>query len=408
MKSSRKPLAGWLGVVALLALGSYFSWKALRDAKPAGLDQGPMGGPPPATVIVHPAELKEIAETLSVTGTLRAVRRAEIAALEGAAVKEVFVDEGVQVKKGDPIARLDGRRLIAQSQEAKAALSVAEARLAEADAELARATRDMEMMEKLWDEQAVSEREFLDSQRGLGVAIAVKNSSAEGIDAAKKRMELFDVRIADLEVFAPFDGRVVARHVELGEWVQEGEPLVTLVSTGEIEAWLQLPERHALKVADTPPNAIILRLPGRKAAVHADKIQVVPDIDGRSRLFTVIVHVPEADDAFTPGTSVTAIVPLGAVTPRTTVPVDAVLKGFSGSYVFVPDGSPPIAKRVDVEVLFERGGESILADGALEAGQDVIIEGNERLFPGSPVSPQVRGQDPVAAGNRAADDSASH
>ena len=389
MKSSTKPLLGWLGVLALLGLGSYFSWKALRDAKPVG-SAGPPGGRPPSTVIVQAVAQKKVVETLSVTGTLRAVRRADIAALEGAAVQAVHVNEGDDVKKGDPIATLDGRRLAAQQQEAQADLTAAVAQLAQHDAELERARRDLDMMDELWAERAVSEREFLDSKRGLQVAVAVQEAAVEAVGAARKRLDLFDVRTADLQVTAPFDGKIVERHAELGEWLNIGDPVVTLVSTGEIEAWLQVPERHAMRMKDSAPGDMILKLPGRSEAARADRIRVVQDIDGRSRLFTVIAHIPDVGKNFTPGSSVDAVIPLGAEADRMVVPTDAVLNGFSGTYVYIPDGTPQTAKRVKVEVLFERGGESILADGALKAGNSVIVEGNERLMPGAPVHAQSR------------------
>ncbi len=399
MKSSIKSLLGWLGVLALLVLGSYFSWKALREAKPQEAAAGPPGGMPPSTVIVRAAERRDVAETLTVTGTLRAVRRAEIAALEPAAVSEIHVDEGDNVKKGDLIATLDGRRLAAQSEEAKAALTMAEAQLAQREAELVRAHRDKEMMESLWKDRAIAEREFLDSSRGLQVAISIQKAATDSIEAAKKRLELFEVRVSDLQVVAPFDGRIVARHAELGEWLREGDPVVTLVSTGEIEAWLQLPERHAMRLAETAPEAIDIRLPDRSESARADKVRVVPDVDGRSRLFTVIVHLPDAGTNFTPGTSVTATLPLGAPVSRTVVPVDAVMKGYSGSYVYIPTGSPPMAKRVDVQVLFQRDADSILADGDLKPGNEVIVEGNERLMPGAPVDPKPWTEVRVAAGD---------
>ena len=66
----------------------------------------------------------------------------------------------------------------------------------------------------------------------------------------------------------------------------------------------------------------------------------------------------------------------------------------------MPEGNPPLATRVDVEELFERNGDSVLADGALKPGTSVIVEGNERLMPGAPVSPQDRPQAPVAVGTQ--------
>jgi multidrug efflux pump subunit AcrA (membrane-fusion protein) len=84
-------------------------------------------------------------------------------------------------------------------------------------------------------------------------------------------------------------------------------------------------------------------------------------------------------------------VPLSKPTARLVISSDAILKSYAGTYVFVPQDTgngPPIAKRVPVEVLFERDGEAILTSEELKAGDPIIVEGNERLFPGTPLSPQ--------------------
>ncbi len=388
--SSLRVAFGWLAVLLIIAVTSWFGWKALRDAKPG---QGANGGGarPPSPVVTRPAEEREVVERLSVTGTLRAVRRAEVAARESAAVDALLVDEGDMVKAGAVLAKLDPRRLEAQIQEASADLTSARADLAQREAEQERAVRDEEMMRGLWEQRAVAEREYLDSVREMKVAEARANAAREMIEASQKRMDLLEVRKTDLEVLAPFEGRVVARHTELGEWLSEGAPVVTLVSTGEMEAWLQLPERKARLLRQTAPGSVELQVTGLDETIGADKLTVIPEVDGRSRRFTVVAHVPDPENLLTAGSSVTANVPLGDPARRIVVPSDAILTGYSGAYVFVPDASgdgPPVAKRVDVELLFERSGEAILAEGALEAGQAVIIEGNERLQPASPIAPQ--------------------
>ncbi|NNC89311.1 MAG: efflux RND transporter periplasmic adaptor subunit [Akkermansiaceae bacterium] len=379
----------WLGIMAVLAVSSWFGWKALRDAGPAGGD-GRGGGRPPSVVIVRPAVQKEVAEVVKVTGTLRAVRRAEVAALESAAVVAIGADEGDLVEEGGMLARLDGRRIDAQLAEAEADLTAAEADLGQREAELERARTDEAMMRALWNERAVAEREFLDSVRGLKVANARLDAGQKAMEAAAKRRDLLELRRGDLEVRAPFRGRVVARHAELGEWLREGDPVVTLVSTMEVEAWLQLPERYATSLRETGPEAIELRVPGIESPLRADRLQVIPDVEGRSRLFVMVAHIPDPENRLTPGSSVEAAVPLGKPEPRIVVSSDAILQGYSGAHVFVPEPAgdgPPIARRVPVEVLFERGGESILKSGALEAGALVIVEGNERLFPNTPLDP---------------------
>jgi RND family efflux transporter MFP subunit len=382
---------GWLVVTILLVVMAWFGWKALRDAKPDDGSGRGGGGRPPSAVVVRPAQSKEIVETLSVTGTLRAVRRAEVAARESSAVDELLVDEGDTVNRDAVIARLDPRRLEAQIQEASAALTSARADLSQREAEKERALQDEKMMRGLWEQRAVAEREYLDSVRELKVAEARADAASEMIEAAQQRLDLFELRKGDLEVRAPFDGRVLTLHTEIGEWLSEGAPVVTLVSTGEIEAWLELPERHARLLRETSPTSVEIEVTGAVESIKADRFTVIPEVDGRSRSFTVVAHLPDPENRLTAGSSVTARVPLGVPTRRVVVPSDAILTGYSGPYVFVPESSgegPPTAKRVDVVVLFERGGEAILEDGELKQGDEVIVEGNERLMPNAPVAPR--------------------
>ncbi len=393
----------WTGIVLLLVVTVWFGLKALRSAKPAEAGQAG-GGRPPAVVIVRPVAERAVARTLSATGTLRAVRRAEVAARESAAVDEITVEEGDLVEAGAVLARLDPRRLEAQIQEGRAALTAAGAELTQREAEHERALRDEEMMRGLWDQRAVAEREYLDSLREMKVAAARENAAREAIEAARKRLELLEVRLADLDVLAPFDGRVVARHSELGEWLSEGAPVVTLVSTGEAEAWLQLPERHVAELRKASPEEVEIRVSGSKVPLRADRLSLIPDVDGRSRRFILVAHLPDPEHLLTPGTSVEATVPIGAPTPHLVVSSDAVLKSYAGHYVFIPEvpegggEGPPMAKRVDVDVLFERNGESFLGEGELKVGDQVVIEGNERLFPNSPIDPRpeepARGEEP--------------
>ncbi len=389
MSASRSSLA-WLAILALLGVTSYFGWKALRDAQPESAGGPGGGGFPPSTVIIKPAEKRKVVEILEVTGSLRAVRRSEVAALESSAISALEVDEGDRVKKGQLIARLDPRRLEAQIQEARATLTAARAELAQREAESERAVLDEEMMRDLWDDRAVAEREYLDSLREMKVAEARANAAHEAIAAAEKRLELLEVRQGDLEVKAPFDGQVVERHAELGEWLSEGSPVVTLISTGEVEAWLQLPERHVGLLREASPDAVELTIAGHRGAIQADRLSLVPDVDGRSRRFNLIAHIPDPDNVLTPGASVRASVPLGHPEERLVVASDAVMQGFDGNYVWItePAGEgPPMPKKVPVEIAFERDGQAVLAGTTLDAGAPVIVEGNERLFPGTPLDP---------------------
>jgi multidrug efflux pump subunit AcrA (membrane-fusion protein) len=89
--------------------------------------------------------------------------------------------------------------------------------------------------------------------------------------------------------------------------------------------------------------------------------------------------------------SVTASVPTGRLDEYLTVPNDAILRSASGPYVYVVRAGganePARAIPTDVAVLFQHGGRSAIREGPLRPGDQVVTEGNERLFPAAPVLP---------------------
>lgn len=368
--------------------------KMIQSAKEQGPPPGAAGGAPPATVLTARVGKQVSQPRHEVTGTLRAVSRSQVAAREAGAVEEVLVDEGETVAANQVIARLDLRRADAQIAEALAQQKLAESMITERSAELERAKTDLSMKKALLDDKAISKREFLDSQSAFTVAEAQRAAADDALSEATSRLTLLELRRADLEIKAPFAGVVAARHAEPGQWLTAGQPVATIVSTGDIEAWLQVPERFAGAVgqfgADTPIRVTPL---GRDVA--AKSLQRVPDIDPASRLFAAVAVLPNESGDLTPGMSVTAALATGPEEPRLTVPVDAVIYTRMGSFVFrvgeAPEGSPmPLAERVPATVLYEKEGVAYLESPTLNEGDAIVIEGNDRLFPGQPLIAQPK------------------
>lgn len=381
----------WVILAVLLLAVLWFGIQALRNTENAGSSAPAAGGPqgpPPATVIAAPVVQKPVQEKRRVTGTLRAVERAQVAAQESGAVKEVRVDVGDSVKEGDVLVLLDDRRLRATLAEAEsrhtASIAVVEERAAEAD----RAATDLEMKQKLFAERAVAEREFLDAQRESSVAAARMKAAQDEKKASESALELLRVRVADLEVKAPFAGRVVERRVDPGEWIAPGDGVVTLVSSGTVEAWMNVPERFIGQVSEGQ-EPIMIESDGTGAKSPAKSIRRVSDIDATMRLFPVVVEIDDLGGEMVPGLSVHAEIPLGEVEDMLAVPVDAVIETFQGASVFrvtpSDEGGVPTAARVPVEVRFRRDGLTYLKAEGLKPGEQVVVEGNERLFPGTPL-----------------------
>ncbi|MDP0498555.1 MAG: efflux RND transporter periplasmic adaptor subunit [Verrucomicrobiota bacterium JB022] len=339
-----------------------------------------------ATVLAAPIRQVPLQPHDYVTGSLRAVARAELAARESAAVDAILVNEGDTVEQGAVIARLDGRRLQALLAEQKALRSTTDSLIAQREAELDRARQDFETKRTLRERDAISQSEFLDAQREFRVAETRLNSAKVSLQEVDSRIEHLDVRLSDLTVRAPFAGRVVARHVELGEWVTPGESIATLVSTGKIEAWLTVPERFAADVS-AHAQEISVQVRGLQLDVDSESVVVVPEVHPRARTFNVVVELDDPQGRLSPGMSVTAWIPTGERRPYFAVDVDSVIRSQESTYIYVVDagGEGSQATRKEVKVLFTEGKWLAIEGEGLKAGQLVVVEGNERLLPGQPV-----------------------
>lgn len=392
------------GVIAILAIiavvASMFAIKLMQEAPTAGAG-GPGGGPmtaPPASVFVEPA-VREVAQAEAVaTGILRAVSEAEIAAREPGAVIEVLVNEGDAVAKDAVIARLDTRRIAAQLDEAKAALASARGMAAQRKAELERAKSDLTMKSGLLDSKAVSKSDVLDAERTLAVGAAQSEVAADGIAEAESRMTFLQVQLEDLTIRAPFAGVIVDCRVEPGEWVAAGAIVASLVTIDPIEAWLKVPTRYLNDLLADTENFRVRRSASGQI-FNPLKVEIVPRVEPLSQLFTVVATVPNSNRQLAAGESVTGLVPVGKLEPHWRFSTDAVIRSASGDFVYVVDkpakeGELPGARRVPVEIDFERDNHAFIKvpSDAFVVGDQIIVEGNERLMPGQSLMVKTRGE----------------
>ena len=386
MSSQPKPSPLIVVILAILVIGS--SWwgiNALSKAKgkaeedPSGSDPG---GPPPANVILATVESKTSTQTHQVVGTLRAKSRAKIAAREAGATLTINFDEGDLVEINSVIATLDTRRLDAQIAEATAEITVAEALVHQKKSRVKRSAIDLAMKETAFAGNALSEAEVLDARSANNVDNSIYASAQDSLKATKSRLELLNVRLDDLKILAPFTGRVVERHIEPGEWAEPGSAIVTLVSSGEIEAWLQVPERFATTARG---KQIPVTLTATGQTVTSTSLTIVPEAEISTRTLQVVALLPNPGDTLVPGLSVSAALPVSENTERLAVPVNAIVQGYAGPSIFISstqEGSPlPVAKRLPIEILFQENETVYLKAEGLKAGDQVVVEGNERLFP---------------------------
>lgn len=385
---SRKELLILALVVAAVILLAQIAARA-QDGPP---------GPPPATVRTEPAAMQNVQEHRQVTGGLRAVARARVATQEEGAVTAMHVDEGAAVTKGQLLAELDSRRLRAQLEEARGMEAAMQATIDRRQAELVKAERDLRTVEAIYKDQAANEREYQDARTAVAVAKAQLDEARQALEQTRSQIELLNIRLQDTRVVAPFDGRVVEQHAEVGEWIRPGDPLVTMVSSGTIEAWLEAPEALLGGIDKDTRIEVAVQADGQNRL--AASVKRVPQVDPRTRTFHLVLELDNRDDRLVPGMSVSAWLPLGKATARLTLNKDAVTRvgRSAGVWVAADDGKGGhIAVQKPVTVLFETASHVVVADGAVQVGDKVIVEGNERLFPQTPLVIVPAGRDDMAA-----------
>ncbi len=383
-RADRVPFSvGLSAVLALLAAHASFA------------QEGAPKGPPPSPVRVAELREEELAPRRKVFGELRSARRTTVAAEESGIVREMLVREGGSAEAGAVIARLDGTRLALERAILDANMSVARANLVERELGVQRAERDLELLRRAAAQGGTNPRELADAESDLAVARAQVSQAQASIAAIERQIGLLSQRIADLDVRAPFAGTVTLRHAEAGAFIAEGGAVVDLSETVQLEGWFDVPQElysAAVELAARASGgvgAIEIRT-ATGAAVEGGALRVIPEIDQRARTFHAVVGVDNAAGAFAPGLALEAFVPQGAPQRWMIVPKDALLYQGTAASVYLVDGG--VARPVPVRVAFPTG-DFVAIDHAaaivagLRPGAAVVVEGNERLMPMSPVVP---------------------
>ncbi|MCK6478999.1 MAG: efflux RND transporter periplasmic adaptor subunit [Planctomycetes bacterium] len=351
----------------------------------------PEGGPPPAAVRVEPVRKETLRLRRTVTGDVRAVRRSLVAAREAGVLLELAVREGETVAAGAVIARVDDERLRLDLAVLEAEGRSAAATLEEMRSLAEKARRDLETLSGLADRGATNPREVADAATEARTAEARVAGAERDAEVVAARAAVLRRRVADAVVRAPFAGEVASRRVEVGQWVREGDPVAEIVATGELEAWLEVPQRDLAAIAGGGTVEVVVDATG--AVLEVPSWRVVRDVDARTRTFRLVAPLP-AGSALVPGMSLSARVPAGEEGERFTVSRDALLRGETGPYLYAAEGGgegkPAAARMIPVEVLFGIGSRAAVKGEGLREGLLAVVEGNERIFPGAPLLPSPR------------------
>lgn len=294
------------------------------------------------------------------SGTLQAVREAQIVATQLGVIRALTVHEGDRVEMGQILARLDARELSLQAAVDELALGNLE--------------RELERLQSAG--HGVIPREEIDKQR-------------YAVEEARASARLSDVHAKQTIVRAPFAGTIVERYVDEGNLATTATPLFRIADTSTLLLELHLPERDAATVSDDAKAEITLVDDTTFVARVLRRAPVVDPVTGTVK-FTLATDVLPRHAV--PGAYARAKVLIDARAEAPSLPKTAVFEVEGRSWVYlIADGR---AQRREVHVGLRSGERVEVLDGV--GPEDVIIvEGNAGITEGMPL--QAAKVEPVPA-----------
>jgi RND family efflux transporter MFP subunit len=221
------------------------------------------------------------------SGTTEAHRKSTLTPKVSSAVTRVHVREGDMVKQGQPLVTLDTRDFVLRSQQAEAARDGAKVQL---DA----AKLDWNRIQSLLAEKAVPQSQF-------DMVDARYKGAKAGLAAAETAVAMGQKALHDSVIRAPFDGLIVKRFVNEGEYasVMPATPLITIEEIDPMDLRIQVPSTDMAQVAVGAP--VHVRLPAMGRELDLRLTRVVPASDARTRTFSAIVEIPNPDHSLRSG-----------------------------------------------------------------------------------------------------------
>jgi RND family efflux transporter MFP subunit len=287
-------------------------------------------------------------------------------------VESIEVDIGDSVKRGSALLELDSEIEALNLRAARAATE-------EARAQLADAQRRFESAKRLRKQKTISQDEVDQREAEVNITKAVVERRLAEQQKQQARVERHAVK-------APFAGVISDRMTDVGEWVEPGTPVLTLVAIDDLHVDFQVPQEFYPHIDDSSEVLVTLdAIPNRKFTAIIDA--AVPVSDPNARTFLMRVTLDEKDLNITPGMSAHGTLRLNTGRRGVVVSRDAILRYPDGRvtvWVVNQGSETTTVSEQPVTVGHSFDGKVSITRG-LKAGTVVVVEGNEALQEGQTV-----------------------
>ncbi|TDF38377.1 efflux RND transporter periplasmic adaptor subunit [Alteromonadaceae bacterium M269] len=335
----------WIAVFLLAGLLAYIYYPQSAVQEQRRVNATP--------VVVHTAAVEEFELVIEGLGTARANEALMITAQESEFVQSVAFNDGDVVEKGQLLVQLNDREELA--------------RLKEVEVNLQEANRQLDRIANLAKENAAS-AQLLDEQEARVKSLAAQK-------------EVIRAQMENLQVRAPFSGRLGRREVSIGALIRPGDTITTLDDVHVIKVDFNLSEANLPSVNEGQlVVATSVAYPGE--TFRGTISSVDSRVDPTTRAIQVRADIDNPDFKLRPGMLLTVNVQERLLNTLV-LPEKAVIPIEDKHFVFVV-GADNVASQKEIEVGHRKPGLVEIVSGIRE-GEKVVVEGTMRLREGSTV-----------------------
>ncbi len=361
--------------------------------------------PTPAAVVQ--VRRTPLSNTLSIAGEFLPYQEVELHAKVAGYIRNINVDIGDHVHKGQVLAVLEIPELVAQLQAAAAGVRHSQEEITHAENEVSRAEADHGALHAAATRlrQAAEARPGLIAEQELDDATAKDRSTEAQVEAAKSALsasrQQLEVSQADRQhyaalseyarITAPFDGVVTWRYADTGSLIQAGTsnvssmPVVKLSQVNVLRLRIPVPESLAASVHDGEPADI--RVKATDEHFSGKVIRSTDSLDRSTRTMQVEVDVPNGDYKLTPGMYADVSLRVQNDPNALTLPLQAISRGEDKTSVLLVNSQNHVEER-EIHTGIE-GPDRIQILSGLNEGDRVIVGNLGQFRPGQHVDPKM-------------------
>lgn len=392
MRNCRKAYIAALWVMSAVAIGACSrpvpSVEATREA--------------PVEVSAVQVQPETIERRIELVGTLEGRQEVTVASEVSARVAAVHADLGDRVQRGQVLVELNPTELQISVDRQRAALAQVLAQLGlekesdpmpdpartsmvrKAAAELADAEANYERVQALVAKNVLSkqvadtaEARYRAAEANYSAALeTVRNLEAQ-VQNLRAQLALAEKKVADCTIHAPFAGSIARRLVEVGQYVKEQTPVMTIVSTNPLKLKASVPERWFPFVA--PGARVDVRVEAYDDVFTGRVERVSQAVDAQSRTFAIEALVDNSAGRLRPGLFATATLFTSKFDTVLRVPADAVISFYGVQKVYAVEKGEI---REVVVKLGDRTGDRIEVTEGLAPGTWIAVSELSRIRQG--------------------------